>query len=131
MSQFDVVILGAGIVGSACALEGAQAGLSVGIIEPGVPGGAATAAGMGHIVVMDDSRAQLALTQYSRSLWQALQPQLSPSVEYETRGTLWVAADEDEMAEVSAKQATLASIGVASSVLDATELAAEAAGGDD
>ena len=125
MSHFDVLVLGAGIVGSACALEAAQAGLRVGIIEPGVPGGAATAAGMGHIVVMDDSRAQLTLTRYSRSLWQALQPQLSPSVEYETRGTVWVANDEDEMAEVSAKQTTLASIGVASSVLDATELATE------
>lgn len=125
MSQFDVLVLGAGIVGCACALEAARAGLRVGIVEPGVPGGAATAAGMGHIVVMDDSAAQLTLTQYSRSLWQGLRPQLSPAVEYETRGTLWVAADEEEMDEVRAKQNTYASINVASRVLDAAELAAE------
>jgi len=76
MRRFDVLILGAGIVGCACALECMQAGLRVGIVERDVPGGAATAAGMGHIVVMDDSPAQLSLTRYSRSLWQELQPQL-------------------------------------------------------
>ena len=125
MSSFDVVVLGAGIVGCACALEAARAGMSVGIVEPNVPGGAATAAGMGHIVVMDDSHAQLVLTRYSRRLWQDLRPQLSPAVEYETRGTLWVATDDEEMAEVAVKQKTYASIGVASAVLDGAALAAE------
>ena len=125
MSSFDVVVLGAGIVGCACALEAARVGMRVGIVEPGVPGGGATAAGMGHIVVMDDSQAQLALTRYSRCLWQELLPQLSPMVEYEKRGTLWVAADYEEMAEVAAKQKTYASIGVDSIVLDAAKLASE------
>ena len=34
----------------------------------------ATAAGMGHIVVMDDSEAQFALTRYSQTLWDELSP---------------------------------------------------------
>ena len=63
-------------------------------------GGGATAAGMGHIVVMDDSEAQFALTRYSQQLWQQLRPELTPDVEYEQCGTIWVAADEEEMAEV-------------------------------
>jgi D-hydroxyproline dehydrogenase subunit beta len=62
MQTYDVLILGAGIVGSACAYECARAGMRVGVVEPAVPGGAATAAGMGHLVVMDDSPAQLALS---------------------------------------------------------------------
>lgn len=123
MRRFDVLILGAGIVGCACALECARAGLRVGIIERGVPGGAATAAGMGHIVVMDDSPAQLALTRYSRSLWKELVPQLPLGVEYERRGTVWVAADDEEMGEVEVKRKTYALAGVASQVLDARALA--------
>ncbi len=83
----------------------------------------ATAAGMGHLVVMDDSPAQLALTTYSRSLWVELLPQLPSSVEYETRGTVWVAADADEMDEVYAKKKTYAAAGVKSVVLDGAELA--------
>ena len=123
MTSFDVLILGAGIVGSACAMECAQAGLSVGILEPSVPGGAATAAGMGHLVVMDDSPAQLALSSFSRSLWQHFSPLLPNAVEYEQCGTLWVAADEEEMAEVHAKQLTYAQAGIRSEVLNPSQLA--------
>jgi glycine/D-amino acid oxidase-like deaminating enzyme len=121
---FDVMILGAGIVGCACARECAQAGLRVAIVEPSVVGGGATAAGMGHLVVMDDSPAQLALTSYSRSLWKELVPQLPPSAEYEKTGTVWVAADAVEMDEVHAKKKIYATAGVDSTVLDAQNLAA-------
>jgi glycine/D-amino acid oxidase-like deaminating enzyme len=122
MNSYDVLILGAGIVGAACACECAAAGLRVGIIDPGVPGGAASAAGMGHLVVMDDSTAQLALSRFSRELWRDLQNQLPPQVEYEQRGTLWVAADAEEMDEVLAKHRTYGSMAVASEVLDAAAL---------
>jgi glycine/D-amino acid oxidase-like deaminating enzyme len=125
MKAFDLLIVGAGIVGSACAYECAQAGLRVGLIEGSIPGSGATAAGMGHLVVMDDSPAQLALTHYSRSLWQQIIPQLPAAVEYESRGTLWVAADEGEMAEVHTKHATYITAGIRSEVLNAAQIAAE------
>jgi glycine/D-amino acid oxidase-like deaminating enzyme len=120
---FDVVIVGAGIAGCACARELAEAGVQVAIIERDSPASGATAAGMGHIVVMDDSPAQLALTHYARSLWQKLTPELPASVEYEERGTLWIAADEEEIAAVHAKHLTYSSAGVPSEVLDAAALA--------
>lgn len=120
---FDVMILGAGIIGCACARECAQAGLRVAIVEPGVIGGGATAAGMGHLVVMDDSPAQLALTSYSRSIWKELVPQLPASAEYEAAGTVWVAADAEEMDEVHAKKKIYATAAVESIVLDAHDLA--------
>ena len=122
MERFDVLIVGAGIVGSAAARECALAGLSVGVIEGHLPAAGATAAGMGHIVAMDDSRAQLALTVYSRSLWLAESTKLPPAVEYRSRGTIWIAADDEEMAEVQAKNKTYSQIGVTSQVLDSDEL---------
>src|SRR6202049_4644523 len=93
---FDVAIAGGGIVGAACALACAQRGLSVALVERDVLGSGATAAGMGHIVVMDDSEAQFALTRYSQELWHQMAPQLPASVEYEQRGTLWVAGARGE-----------------------------------
>jgi glycine/D-amino acid oxidase-like deaminating enzyme len=122
-NTFDVMVLGAGIVGCACARECAQAGLRVAIVEPSVVGGGATAAGMGHLVVMDDSPAQLALTIYSRSVWKEMVPLLPPSTEYEATGTVWVAADDEEMDEVLAKKTTYAKAGVGSIILDAHGLA--------
>jgi len=72
---------------------------------------------------MDDSPAQIALTHYSRTLWQELAPELPADVEYTAAGTIWVAADEEEMVEVRRKQAAYAGIGVHAEVLDALALA--------
>ncbi|HWE62015.1 MAG TPA: FAD-dependent oxidoreductase, partial [Chloroflexota bacterium] len=122
--SFDVVIVGAGIVGAACALECVTAGLSVGVIERDVVGSGATAAGMGHIVVMDDSPAQLALTRYSRQLWDALVLDMPERHEYTRCGTIWVAADDEEMQAVHDKHRAYAAQDVPAAVLDARALRA-------
>jgi glycine/D-amino acid oxidase-like deaminating enzyme len=122
-TSYDVAIAGGGIVGAACAEECAAAGLKVVVVEPGPVGGGATAAGMGHIVVMDDSPAQIALTNYSRSLWMERFGQLPADIEYVAAGTLWVAADDEEMAEVRRKLEVYHSIGVRAEVLDERALA--------
>jgi glycine/D-amino acid oxidase-like deaminating enzyme len=96
----DVVVIGGGIVGCACAEAFARRGLRTGLVESGPIGGGATAAGMGHLVVMDDSEAQFSLTRHSQLLWNALAEELPPSAEFDRCGTLWIATDEDEMREV-------------------------------
>ena len=118
----DVIIVGAGIVGAACADECVRAGLRVLVVDREGVGGGATAAGMGHIVVMDDSEAQFALTRYSQQLWQALRPSLPGDVEYEQCGTIWVAADDEEMNEVQRKKLFYQSRGVPVEVLSAGDL---------
>jgi len=122
-SSYDVAIAGAGIVGAAVADECAAAGLRVVVVERRLTGGGATAAGMGHLVVMDDSPAQLALTRYSVALWRALAPELPPEVEYSVAGTIWIAAEAAEMAEVERKRQVYASVGVRAEGLDAAALA--------
>ncbi len=120
---FDIVIVGAGIVGAACAAECARAGLKTLVLDRGPIGGGTTGAGMGHIVVMDDSEAQFALTAYSRSLWQHLVPELPAEVEYEPCGTLWVAADEEEMGAVLRKKQHYEARNIRVEVLDSAALA--------
>jgi glycine/D-amino acid oxidase-like deaminating enzyme len=121
---YDAIIAGGGIVGAACALACARAGLRVALVERDVLGGGATGAGMGHIVVMDDSEAQFALTRRSQQLWRTLSASLPAGAEFETTGTIWVAADEDELAEAERKHAYLEQRGVPSQILSAAELAA-------
>src|SRR5271166_4935773 len=117
-AAYDVVVVGTGIVGAACADELARCGRRVAIIGADIIGSGATAAGMGHIVVMDDSDAQFALTRYSQQLWQALRPELPDDVEYEQCGTVWVAADGEEMQEVERKRDYYGERGVTADVLD-------------
>jgi D-hydroxyproline dehydrogenase subunit beta len=122
-TAYDVAIVGAGIVGAACALECARARLRVAIIEGNLVAGGATAAGMGHIVVMDDSQAQFALTRYSQRLWQELAEDLPGDGEYDNCGTIWVATDDEEMQEVKRKERFYKERGVAVEILDCQTLA--------
>jgi D-hydroxyproline dehydrogenase subunit beta len=114
---FGAVIVGGGIVGAACALTFSRQGLRVAVVEPGEIGGGATAAAMGHIVVLDDSPAQLALTRYSQLLWGEMADQLAPDVEYTQRGTLWVAVDDEEMQEICRKHSIYSQNGIPSEVI--------------
>jgi glycine/D-amino acid oxidase-like deaminating enzyme len=121
--SYDVVLAGGGIVGAACALACSRAGLRVALVERELLGGGATAAGMGHIVVMDNSEAQFALTRRSQQLWQTLSAHLPPLAEYEPRGTLSVAADDEEFAKAARKHAYLDDHAVPSRLLSSRELA--------
>lgn len=119
---FDVAIIGGGIVGAACAASLSTEGLSVIIIESKGIASGSTSAGMGHIVVMDDSDAQLALTVYSQQLWNRLAPELPKLSEFENCGTIWIAADDEEMLEVKRKKDLYARYRIRSEILNESEL---------
>lgn len=120
-AEADVLVIGGGIVGAACAHEMARRGLRVRVLDNA--SGGATGAGMGHLVAMDDNPAELALSHYSIGLWNQLRSQLPGACAYRNCGTLWLAADHAEMDLARAKQATLAEHGVAGELLDSTTLA--------
>ena len=122
MSGLRVVIVGAGIVGAACARALAVDGHAVTVLDDRPIGSGATAAGMGHVVAMDDSEAQFALCRRSQTLWDELAARGGALVESTRFGTLWVAADDDEMAEVDRKVQFFNERGVAAEVLDARQL---------
>ena len=120
MSGFDLIVVGAGIVGAACADAAAAAGLRVAIVESGTIGGGSTAAAMGHLVAMDDDPAELALSAYSLRLWEEF-AQL-PAAEFSRCGTLWVARQARELEAIPAKIQRLAAAGVHAEAIDAEAL---------
>jgi len=117
-SSYDVLIAGAGIVGAACAFELAKAKMRVAIVDRSFPASGATGASMGHIVAMDDSEAQFALTRYSRELWHELRDTLPSTIEFDNCGTIWLASDDEELAEAQRKHAYYCERGVAAEILD-------------
>jgi glycine/D-amino acid oxidase-like deaminating enzyme len=118
----DVLIVGAGIIGAACADALSARGLSVTVVEQEVVGSGATAAGMGHLVVMDDNEAELALSAWSLELWRGFVGDQPARHEYSQCGTIWVAADDEEMAAARVKAQTMAAHGLPCRMLDARAL---------
>jgi len=120
----DVVVVGAGVIGAACAAALARDGLRVTLVDADFAGGGSTGVAMGHVVVLDDSDAQLTLSAYSRRLWADLSPTLPADCEDERRGTLWIAATDAELSVAGAKAGVYAARGVDTELLDAAKLAA-------
>lgn len=118
----DTIVVGAGIVGAACARSLADVGQSVLVLDD--RRGSATAAGMGHLVVMDDNPAELALSVHSLRLWHQWQAVLPQECAWHGCGTLWVASDDMEMQTAIDKQVRLHAAGVRSERLSATTLRA-------
>ena len=121
--SYDAIVVGAGIVGAACAATLAGDGHRVLVIDASFAAGGATAAGMGHLVVMDDSPEQLALTAYSSQLWRELAAELSAAAEYERRGTIWIADGDSQLAMLQAKKRVYERAGIACELLDDRALA--------
>lgn len=98
----DVLVIGAGIVGAACARALAARGAQVTLVDRGSPGTATSAHGEGNILVSDKGPGpELDLARYASTLWPDVVAQLAdelgprfPSLEYDRKGGLVVATTE-------------------------------------
>ncbi|MFE2014420.1 NAD(P)/FAD-dependent oxidoreductase [Streptomyces sp. NPDC059491] len=104
----DVIVIGAGVVGAACAHYAALAGLSVTVVDRGPVAGGTTGAGEGNLLVSDkEPGPELELALQSTALWRELVGLLPPQVEYEAKGGLVVASGEagmEALREFAARQ---------------------------
>ncbi|MER7925297.1 FAD-binding oxidoreductase [Streptomyces sp. NPDC096057] len=92
----DVVVVGAGMVGAACALYTARAGLDVIVVDRGPVAGGTTGAGEGNLLVSDkEPGPELDLALLSGRLWTQLAEEIGEFVEYEAKGGLVVASTPD------------------------------------
>ncbi|MEU0755046.1 NAD(P)/FAD-dependent oxidoreductase [Streptomyces albogriseolus] len=88
----DVVVVGAGMTGAACALYAARAGLGVTVVDRGPVAGGTTGAGEGNLLVSDKAPGpELGLALLSLRLWAELAARYGPDIEYDAKGGLVVA----------------------------------------
>ncbi|MCX5250389.1 FAD-binding oxidoreductase [Streptomyces sp. NBC_00201] len=88
----DVVVVGAGMVGAACALYASRAGLDVVVVDRGPVAGGTTGAGEGNLLVSDKGPGpELDLALLSNRLWAELAQEFGEAVEYEPKGGVVVA----------------------------------------
>jgi glycine/D-amino acid oxidase-like deaminating enzyme len=93
----DVVVVGAGVVGAACALALGQAGLRVCVIDRAGPAAGSTSSGEGTLLVSDKLPGpELALALHSLGLWREFAARTTVPFEFDAKGGLVVAASTIE-----------------------------------
>ncbi|MGH3264152.1 MAG: NAD(P)/FAD-dependent oxidoreductase [Trebonia sp.] len=91
----DAVIIGAGVVGAACAYFLSAAGASVTVVDRGWVAGGTSGAGEGNILVSDKELGpELELALLSNRLWRELGDTLGEAIELELKGGLIVAGSD-------------------------------------
>ncbi|GHG42938.1 MULTISPECIES: NAD(P)/FAD-dependent oxidoreductase [Amycolatopsis] len=132
MNRTRVVVIGAGIVGAACARELALAGFDVLVLDRGRPAGGTTSHGEGNLLVSDKGPgAELALAQLSARLWPRLvaeiaehDPRAAAATEFDPKGGIVVATTEAGAGALVAFAEAQRTAGVRTQRLSAADVAA-------
>ncbi|HEY0065098.1 MAG TPA: FAD-dependent oxidoreductase [Telluria sp.] len=115
-------MIGAGIVGAACALALREEGLQVALVDAATPGAGATAAGMGHLVALDESAGELDLCLLSLGLWRDFHARHPGVGDPSACGTLWVAENEDQLQEAHQRAQRLSARGYSADAVGGDQL---------
>ncbi|MGW1225844.1 NAD(P)/FAD-dependent oxidoreductase [Streptomyces sp. NPDC002530] len=99
---WDVIVVGAGVVGAACARSAARSGLAVAVVDRGPVASGTTGAGEGNLLVSDKPPGpELDLALLSLGLWRELAQELPDAVEFEAKGGLVVASGPESLAALA------------------------------
>lgn len=118
MTHPDVLIVGGGLIGLACARELALLGLRVEVVErlsAGAEASLAAAGMLSPLAELDAPEPLLAACRASRDLWgpfvAALEEESGLSLDYDTSGTLLVAFDDEDEGLLDRTASTAAAVG--------------------
>ncbi|GAA1753841.1 FAD-dependent oxidoreductase [Luedemannella helvata] len=118
----DVVVVGAGIVGAACAYHLSRAGLRVTVLERGAVAGGTSGSGEGNLLVSDkEPGPELALAMRSNALWLALGEEVG-GFELEPKGGVMVASSAAAMSGLASLALNQGAYGVTARLLSEPDL---------
>src|SRR3954447_14495660 len=125
-SSPDVVVVGAGVVGAACAYHLAAAGVRVRLLERSFVASGSSGACEGNVLAWDkELEHELPLALRSAELWGTLADQLPDDFEYDRKGSIVVAETEAELLASAERARVLAALGGHGELLDAEALRRE------
>src|SRR5919198_2453208 len=122
----DVVVVGAGVVGAACAYYLAASGARVELCERAFVASGTSGACEGNVLAWDkELERELPLALRSAELWGELAERLPDDFQYDRKGSVVVAETEAELRAATERVQQLAALGVRGEPLDAEALRRE------
>jgi glycine/D-amino acid oxidase-like deaminating enzyme len=127
--EVDVVVIGAGIVGTCTAYELARKGVSVALLEKGIVGGEQSGRNWGWVRQQNRDLFELPLAMYSLRRWEELGAETGRDLGFRRTGILYCTKNEADVArwENWGKAARIQ--GFQSEILSASQANAQASGG--
>ena len=123
MQTCDVAVIGAGIVGAACAYEMASSGLRVTVVEPNEVVSGSTNLGYGSLSIADDAPGLFELTRHGLFLWNQLAEYLPEDCAYRRGGSIWIASSEADFDRAFQRAQLFNQQGVHAELLDGRHVA--------
>ncbi len=99
MDNFDVIVVGAGILGLATAYHAQKAGAKVLVLDSGATAYEASSRATGYLSLRGETPAESPLAQESEKLWNGLDDELGYPTEWTQKGRIWAAFNEREVEE--------------------------------
>jgi len=119
----DVLVIGAGVIGAATAYFATQQGLTVTVLDKGLPASGTSSACEGNILVSDKELGpELELTRYSLDVWHGDLAEHKQLWEFESKGGVIVASRDTSLASLNRVMASQAGYGVLVDRLDPDDL---------
>ena len=119
----DVIVVGAGIVGSAIAFFASAQGLKVTVLDRGLPASGTSSACEGNILVSDKELGpELELTRYSLGVWKNDLAEHAGQWEFEAKGGIIVASRESSLTSLNRFMAAQRAFGIDVQPLSLDEL---------
>lgn len=119
----DVLVVGAGVVGSAIAYFASLEGLAVTVLDRGRPASGTSSACEGNILVSDKELGpELELTKYSLGVWKNDLAEHAGQWEFEGKGGIIVASRESSLASLNRLTTAQQSFGVSAQALSIDQL---------
>ncbi|WP_407049729.1 NAD(P)/FAD-dependent oxidoreductase [Methyloraptor flagellatus] len=128
-TEVDVVVIGAGIVGTCTAYELARKGVSVALLEKGVVGGEQSSRNWGWVRQQNRDLHELSLAMYSLRRWGEFREEIGRDLGFRRTGILYCTKDEADVARWEKWGAAARLQGFESEILTASEANRRAAGG--
>ena len=114
-----MLVIGAGVIGAATAYFATQQGLTVTVLDKGLPASGTSSACEGNILVSDKELGpELELTRYSLGVWHGDLAEHKRLWEFESKGGIIVASRESSLASLNRVMAAQARYGVVVEKLD-------------
>lgn len=102
METADVIVIGGGVTGSACAYNLARAGVAVTLLEKTEIAAEASGGSAGGVRQQNRDPAELPLAMAANPIWKSLEQELGTDLEYRRWGHFTLAEKEEQLPELAA-----------------------------